>query len=205
MTPSHSRTREARLRRLCKATSALLLAAASAAGGAVLGGALVAAATASPEVIHACKGKTIGKVRIVEQESACTQLEEPVSWNQVGPAGPPGPAGEPGPPGPGLTGIERVQTSSEVNSDEPKTLEARCPDGKVVLTGGARVASAFSFPQTAAAYLTWSSPTPTTDMQLTAWVGRAGEPIPTDRDWSLVVWAWCVDDPAAPVAFGSGP
>jgi hypothetical protein len=186
-----------------KATSALLLAAASAAGGAVLGGALVAAAaTESPEVIHACKGKTIGIVRIVDRAGACTRLEEPMSWNQAGPAGPAGPPGVAGAPGPGLTGLERIQASSEVNSDEPKTLEAACPDGKIVFTGGARVASATSFPQTAAAYLTWSSPTPTADLRLTSWVARAGEPTPTDRDWSLVIWVWCVDEPAAT---GKGP
>jgi hypothetical protein len=154
----------------------------------MLGGTLVAAATASPQVIHACKGKTIGLVRIVEQQGACTILEEPVSWNQ---------AGAQGAPGPGLTGLERIQTESDVNSEETKTHEAHCPDGKVVFTGGARVASAASFPATSAAYLTWSSPTPRADLRLTSWVARAGEPTPTDRDWSLVVWVWCVDDPAS--------
>jgi hypothetical protein len=79
----------------------------------------------------------------------------------------------------------------------PKTLEAHCPDGKMVFTGGARVASAASFPATAAASLTWLSPTPRADVQLTRWVARAGEPTSTDRDWSLVVWVRCSDDPAA--------
>ncbi|MET0903397.1 MAG: hypothetical protein ABWZ52_09160 [Acidimicrobiales bacterium] len=186
------------------ATSALLLAATSAAGGAVLGGAVVAEATATPEVIHACKGKTFGFVRLVDRAGACTTLEEPVSWNQAGPAGPPGSDGVDGAPGPGFTGIERIQAESDVNSDEPKTLEAHCPVGKIVFTGGARVASAASFPETAAAYLSWSSPTPTADLQLTSWVARAGEPTPTDRDWSIVVWVWCVDDPAASDADGTG-
>ena len=163
----------------------------------MLGGTLVAAATTSPTVIHACKGETIGIVRIVERQGACTIVEDPVSWNQVGPVGPPGSAGVQGAPGPGLTGIERIQAESDVNSEEPKTLEAHCPDGKIVFTGGARVASDASFPATAAAYLSWSSPTPRADLRLTSWVARAGEPTPTDRDWSLVVWVWCVDDPAA--------
>jgi hypothetical protein len=68
----------------------------------------------------------------------------------------------------------------------------------MVLTGGARVASDVSFPQSAAAYLNWSAPlviigqtTPVT------WVARAGEPTPSDRSWSLVVWALCVDEPGS--------
>jgi len=196
---------QARPRRVVSATMALSAVAASVAVGALLGGGLLAGATPSPTVIHACKNKAIGIVRIVESPGECTVVEEPVSWNQAGPPGPPGPAGIQGPPGPGLTGLERITSESESTSDEPKTHEAHCPAGKIVFTGGARVASDFAFPQTAAAYLTWSSPTPTSDLELTSWVARAGEPIPTDRNWSLVVWVWCVDDPTASAAGGTQP
>ncbi len=71
-------------------------------------------ATARPPetaVIHACRGKVLGFVRIVGSPAKCRKREVPVSWNAAGPrgeAGPAGPAGAPGaagPPGPeGATG-----------------------------------------------------------------------------------------------------
>jgi hypothetical protein len=56
--------------------------------------------------------------------------------------------------------IAQMLAEPDVNSEDPKTLEAHCPDGKMVFTGGARVAWAAPFPATAAASLTWLSPTP---------------------------------------------
>jgi hypothetical protein len=168
----------------------------------VLGGSIGAAAMAWAEpgdtVIHGCMNPA-GHLRIVVEGEGCRRQETPIAWNQagpVGPAGPSGPAGPQGPPGPGLSGIEKVATESPFDSDEPKTITADCPAGKIVLTGGARVASDFSFPQTAAAYLSWSAPLSIVDqVESTSWVARAGEPTPSNRDWSVVAWAWCVDDP----------
>jgi hypothetical protein len=49
-------------------------------------------------VIHACRGKALGVVRIIDTERGerCTRLEEPIEWNQQGPKGPIGPVGPQG-------------------------------------------------------------------------------------------------------------
>jgi hypothetical protein len=57
----------------------------------------------SATVIHACKHRVHGLVRIVGEPSRCRRNEEAISWNAVGPQGPqgdPGPAGPAGPAGP---------------------------------------------------------------------------------------------------------
>ncbi len=70
------------------------------------GGAVWAAVSTSPgdTQIHACVSKGIlglgqGNVRIVPDPSRCRHNEDPLSWNQQGPAGPQGPGGSPGAPG----------------------------------------------------------------------------------------------------------
>lgn len=68
----------------------------------VAGAATVAAATAPPTegVVHACVHVNGGWLRSVAEPAGCRKREQPLSWNQQGPAGAPGPAGEPGPEGP---------------------------------------------------------------------------------------------------------
>jgi hypothetical protein len=51
-------------------------------------------------VVHACVHVNGGWLRNVAEPANCRNREQPLSWNQEGPAGPPGPAGEPGPEGP---------------------------------------------------------------------------------------------------------
>jgi hypothetical protein len=173
------------------ATTALVVGAAVL--GAMLGGSMLAWANDDVAVISACYSNHTGALRLVAAGEDCGHSESPIQWNQVGQAGPVGPQG---PPGPGLTGIERVSAQSPFDSEASKTIEADCPAGKVVLTGGARIASDLAFPQTAAAYLNWSAPLATIDeVESTSWVARGGEPTPTERDWSVVAWVWCVDDP----------
>ena len=51
--------------------------------------------------------------------------------------GPPGPAGPPGPPG--ISGYEIIEATSDVNSDDFKSVTADCSTGKSIIGGGARV------------------------------------------------------------------
>lgn len=181
--------------RLRTGATTTALAAACLTTGTVLGNSMIASSDSGSTVISACYSNHSGFVRILTGDQQCRQDESAIEWNSAGPQGPPGPAG---PAGPGLTGIERLSSASASDSEDSKTLEATCPAGKMVLTGGARVASDASFPPSAAAYLNWSAPLVITDeTRATSWVARAGEPTPTDRAWSLVVWVWCADDPAA--------
>jgi hypothetical protein len=55
--------------------------------------------------IYGCYGKLAGLMRIVSGPGQCNRLENPISWNNVGPEGPAGPTGSMGPAGPtGATG-----------------------------------------------------------------------------------------------------
>src|SRR5262249_47493531 len=89
---------------------------------AMLAGLAVLAATASftalatsssaadTSVIHACRGKVHGLLRVVSAPSKCTRRELPISWNIQGPAGPGGPPGPQGPKGdPGPSGPQGPQ------------------------------------------------------------------------------------------------
>ena len=71
------------------------------------GGGVALASQDTGTTITACVDGTNGNVRITAQD--CRQTEQPLSWNQVGPAGPQGPAGADGPAGPaGQDGIDGV-------------------------------------------------------------------------------------------------
>lgn len=52
-------------------------------------------------VIYGCYGKVVGVMRIVSGPGQCSRFENPISWNEVGPAGPQGEQGPIGPPGAG--------------------------------------------------------------------------------------------------------
>ncbi|REE95060.1 hypothetical protein [Thermomonospora umbrina] len=55
---------------------------------------------APPPVIHACKAKRGGDVRIISRTAKCRSTETRVTWNQRGVAGPRGATGPRGPVGP---------------------------------------------------------------------------------------------------------
>jgi len=69
---------------------------------------------ASAEVTIACKHKTNGKLRVVDDAVLCTQSEVAISWNAVGlpgpegPQGPEGPEGPQGPAGPAGPGVKTI-------------------------------------------------------------------------------------------------
>jgi hypothetical protein len=67
------------------------------------GGAAMAASSTSTQVIHACKNKKTGALRIATK---CSRHERIViSWNQAGQVGPQGIQGQTGPAGPGVKTI----------------------------------------------------------------------------------------------------
>jgi hypothetical protein len=69
---------------------------------------------ASAEVMIACKHKTNGKLRVVDDAALCTSSEVAISWNTVGlpgaegPQGPEGPEGPQGPAGPAGPGVKTI-------------------------------------------------------------------------------------------------
>jgi predicted ribosomally synthesized peptide with SipW-like signal peptide len=88
-------------RRLALTVALLALAA----GGSLA--AMAATETANGSVIHACKQKVTGLLRVVTDSSKCTKRELPLAWNTQGPIGPAGPPGAQGPKGvPGPAGAQ---------------------------------------------------------------------------------------------------
>ena len=77
-------------------------------------------------VILACYQNQTGTVRLVDDFSACSKIENQTSWNQTGPAG--------------LSGYEQVIGTWVGGTDTVKTAEASCGSGKNVLGGGYTIA-----------------------------------------------------------------
>ena len=157
--------------------------------------------------------------RVLRIADQCRPRETAIEWNQAGPqgsvgpkgpAGPqgeqgtpnltglqgepgePGPAGPAGPPGVGLSGLERVRVASPMDRQSLKTVGADCPAGKIVVGGGASVLGDHLFQRTRIAYLVASTAlTRVGSEDLGSWFARAGEPVPSDREWQLVATVWC--------------
>jgi hypothetical protein len=86
--------------------------------------------------------------------AACSAGDIEFSWNQQGiqgPAGAPGPQGEagpqgemgpqgvPGPAGPaGISGLQLVEVEMQINPGQSGQFVARCPAGKIAISGGYR-------------------------------------------------------------------
>jgi hypothetical protein len=111
----------------------------------------------SNAVIHACRNKRTGILRVIDSDrQSCPSGTQPLNWNQTGPqgpAGPPGPTGsrgevgppgpvgpqgEPGPRGPdgpqgppGLANVHVVQATAPSGQVETDVL---CPAGEVALS-----------------------------------------------------------------------
>jgi Lamin Tail Domain len=68
---------------------------------AVAGAAVVQSASSQQNaVIHACRHKATGQLRVVADPNRCRKSERTLSWNAEGPPGPQGPAGPAGETGP---------------------------------------------------------------------------------------------------------
>jgi len=92
-------------------------------------GASFAAIPSSNGVISACKdNKGVLKVIDAEAGQTCNGNQQPLTWNQQGPAGPPGPGG--------INGYERVHVNVPIAPYGAASGEAVCSDGKRPVSGG---------------------------------------------------------------------
>lgn len=77
------------------------LIAVSAAALVVAGGVAYATIPDANGVIHGCRNRQVGVLRVIDSaRSTCLSSETALDWNQTGTPGPQGPPGEPGPEGP---------------------------------------------------------------------------------------------------------
>jgi hypothetical protein len=141
--------------------------------------------SSSDGVIHGCYQKpgllaNPGAVRVIDAEAGqtCRNNETAFQWNSKGDPGPQGPAGV-------VTGREvRTVTQVSEGGNDNATALVRCPEGKVLLTGGTRVSEGPKF-----ARLTMNEPHP--DGQ--GWRGQAVEVVATNLPWAITVTVICVD------------
>jgi hypothetical protein len=88
-------------------------------------------------VIHACRNKATGALRVIDSDAGrqCLPTEAALTWNQTGPQGPPGAGG---------TGRELVERSVLIETDPPGSDQieinqvVQCPAGKAAVNGGYR-------------------------------------------------------------------
>jgi hypothetical protein len=114
---------------------------------AVAGAAVVQSASSQQDaVIHACRHRATGQLRVVADAKRCRKSERALFWNVAGPPGPQGPAGpqgDPGaagPPGPkgdpgaGLTSLNDLHGLACTREDGPsgKVALEIADDGDVV-------------------------------------------------------------------------
>jgi len=92
-------------------------------GGRTLGGSVIVSSNGG--VIHACVLNS-GVVKIVEDGEACPAGQTALEWNVAGPSG--------------VSGYEVVEAEFDVAAGGFLREFLACPDGKVVLGGGAQVA-----------------------------------------------------------------
>ena len=133
--------------------------------GLVLPGAIPTPASAqTPQLLRACyvpKSGTVYRIASADAPASCLKSEHvEFSWNQrgiqgqtgaqgpqgepgtqgsAGSQGPSGPQGVPGPTGPaGISGLERVEVELQINPGQSGQFVARCPAGKIAISGGYR-------------------------------------------------------------------
>jgi hypothetical protein len=85
----------------------------------------------------------------------------------------------------GMHGLQRVDFSSAANSDSPKKAFAKCPAGKTVIGGGAKVFIANT--PTAPVALMANFPSDALD----GWAATAEEMAATDAKWFVTAFALC--------------
>lgn len=99
-----------------------------------------------PGLLYACyvpKSGTVYRIRTEDTPANCIKPEHAeFSWNQQGiqgETGAPGPAGPQGETGPaGIAGLERVEVEMQINPGQSGQFVARCPAGKIAISGGYR-------------------------------------------------------------------
>jgi len=85
----------------------------------------------------------------------------------------------------GVRGLERVDFSSAADSTSPKKAFAKCPSGKQVIAGGAKIFIANN--PTGPVALKASFPSDALD----GWAATAEEMVATDAKWFVTAFALC--------------
>jgi len=88
--------------------------------------------------------------------------------------------------------ITVVRRESATDSANIKTVNVPCPAGMVVIGGGTRAEGASLIEPPAQVALKTDGPFPFPGMELTGWLGSAGEVTTVSDEWRLVVFAICV-------------
>jgi len=113
----------------------------------------------------------------------------PASVLAAGPAGPQGKTGTQGAKGdtgpPGISGYELVHNASAFDSTNAKSALVNCPGSKKVIGGGTDV-SPFTEPTAVRQSFPFTG-------NSSGWFGNAYETTPTSENWSLFVYAICVN------------
>ena len=95
-----------------------------------------------------------------------------------------------------MSGAEIVLFQGDPSSDD-KSESVRCPDGKIVVGGGARITGAQGGidPAPAGVAITASHPVGLTGEKSAVWTATAGEVVAVDENWGLIVYAVCAAVP----------
>jgi hypothetical protein len=88
----------------------------------------------------------------------------------------------------GLSGVEQVGVPGQLNSNDIKSMEVTCPEGKVAIGGGARMNGFINVAALHESRQYFAHPH--------IWRVAAHEHGPTDKEWALDAYAICA--PARP-------
>jgi hypothetical protein len=155
---------------------------------------LMSAPKVQGQVIEACYVQKTGAIYIIGQPGAPQECQKPgkhvqINWNLLGPPGPQGPKGDAGAQDPpGLSEYVSNFTLGNWDSTSPKTVEASCPEGYVVLGGGANVTPETNIPPVA---ITRSLGINNPIEGLPRWIATAQEIGDFSGSWRLVAIVYC--------------
>ena len=95
-----------------------------------------------------------------------------------------------------MSGAEIIIFQSDPSSDN-KNESVRCPDGKIVLGGGARLTGAQggTDPAPAGVAIVASHPAGVTGEKSAVWTASANEVVEVSEDWGLIVYGVCAKVP----------
>jgi hypothetical protein len=141
-----------------------------------IAGVSYAAVPGSNGTISACKDSK-GTLKVIDAEAGqtCSANQQPLTWNQQGPAGTQG--------APGVSGREVVVAETGLSS-EGKAYTAHCPVGKAPLGGGAWVTNDDG-------NMIWGATLFRSIPTNSGWGAAAFEPVPYSGQWKLIVSAIC--------------
>jgi hypothetical protein len=136
-----------------------------------------AAIPSSNGTITACRDSK-GALKVIDAEAGqtCSANQQPLTWNQQGPAG-----------APGIAGRQVVTAESTNDSSQLKEVYATCPNGKVPIGGGAKAYYWTSSGEFLLTELAVGHSAPTYN----GWGAWAHEVVATSQPWILRTYAIC--------------